>query len=207
MARTRALDYEDRKKDILRAAAVLFAQQGYSETLLEDIAAQCGVKKSSLYHYHSSKHAILYSLITWKIEDLAWKIDAAIEAASAPKEKFQAFTTTLVNEYIRVPEEMTVLLTQMRYLNKPAMKSVIQIQDRIINRAVLLIQSLRPDIEISRKNVTAMAMLYFGMTNWIPVWYKPSGSIKPADLSTMISELFLNGISAPDFPIIGHRIS
>ena len=94
MARTRALDYEDRKKDILRAAAVLFARQGYSETLLEDIAAQCGIKKSSLYHYHGSKHAILYGLITWKIEDLAWKIDAAIEAAPTAREKFQALTTT-----------------------------------------------------------------------------------------------------------------
>ncbi|ROT45747.1 TetR/AcrR family transcriptional regulator [Pusillimonas sp. NJUB218] len=194
MARTRALDYEDRKKDILKAAAILFARQGYSETLLEDIATQCGVKKSSLYHYHRSKHAILYGLITWKIEDLAWKVDAAIEAEHTPEAKFRALTTTLVNEYIRVPEEMTVLITQMRYLNKTAMRSVIVIQERIINRAVLLIQSLRPDVEITRKKITAMAMLYFGMTNWIPVWYKPSGSIKPADLSAMIADTFLNGV-------------
>jgi len=195
MARTRALDFEDRKKDILRAAAILFARQGYSETLLEDIAAQCGIKKSSLYHYHRSKHAILYSLITWKIEDLAWKVDAAIEATLSPEEKFKALTSTLVSEYIRVPEEMTVLLTQMRYLNKTAMRSVTEIQERIITRAVLIIQALRPDIEITRKKVTAMAMLYFGMTNWIPVWYKPHGSIKPTDLSTMIVDIFLNGVS------------
>ena len=36
MARTRALDFEDRQKDILRAAAVLFAERGYSETLLSN---------------------------------------------------------------------------------------------------------------------------------------------------------------------------
>ena len=60
---------------------------------------------------------------------------------------------------------------------------------------MLLIQSLRPDLEISKKNITAMAMLYFGMTNWIPVWYKPSGSIKPADLSALIADIFLNGVN------------
>jgi len=195
MARTQALDYEDRKRDILRAAAVLFARQGYNETLLEDIAEQCGIKKSSLYHYHRSKHAILHGLIEWKIEDLAWKVDAATESAATPEEKFRAMTATLVNEYIRVPDEITVLLTQTRHLNKTAMRSVAAIQHRIINRMVLLIQALRPDIDITRKKVTAMAMLYFGMTNWIHVWYKPSGSIKPSDLSDTIVRLFLDGLN------------
>lgn len=194
MARTRALDFEDRQKDILKAAAILFARKGYKETLLEDVAEQCGIKKSSLYHYHRSKHAILYGLISWKIEDLAWKAEASIEQVQGPREKLHALTTALINEYIRVPEEVTVLLTQMRYLNRPAMRSVVVIQDRIINRAVLLIQALRPDVEITRKKVTALAMLYFGMTNWIHVWYKPSGSIKPADLSALIVNIFVNGI-------------
>ena len=91
MARTRALDYEDRKKDILKAAAVLFARKGYSETLLEDIAEQCGMKKSSLYHYHRSKHAILHSLISWKIEDLAWKVEAAVEQEQSAEKKLRAY--------------------------------------------------------------------------------------------------------------------
>jgi len=36
--------------------------------------------------------------------------------------------------------------------------------------------------------------MYFGMTNWIHVWYKPSGSIKPADLSALIVDTFVNGV-------------
>lgn len=194
MARPQAADYEDRKKDILRAAATLFARQGYSQTLLEDIAELCGIKKSSLYHYHRSKHAILQGLIEWKIDDLVRKIEANIENATTPDEKLHAMTSTLVNEYIRVPDEITVLLTQTRYLNKAAMRSVSAIQRRIINHMLALIQALRPDIEITRKNVTAIAMLYFGMTNWIHVWYKPSGSIKPDDLAALIASMFLNGL-------------
>ncbi len=194
MARPQAADYEDRKKDILHAAAVLFARQGYSETLLEDIAEQCGIKKSSLYHYHRSKHAILQGLIESRIEDLAVKVEAAT-AAGTPKEKFHAMTATLINEYISTPDEITVLLNQTRHLNKPAMRSVAAMQHRIISRMVALIQALRPDIEITRKKITAVAMLYFGMTNWIHVWYEPSGSIKPAELATLIVHLFLNGLN------------
>lgn len=195
MARPRALDYEDRKLDILRAAAVMFAKKGYNETLLDDIAEQCGIGKSSLYHYHRSKHAILHGLIKWKIEDLAWKVDTAVEAASTPEQQLQAMTTTLVNEYLRVPDEITVLLTMPRHLNAAAKNSISQIQHRIINRMVLIAQALRPDIEVSRKKLTAMAMLYFGMTNWIHVWYRPSGSINASELATMIARIFLDGVN------------
>lgn len=195
MARTKSLDYEDRKRDILRAAAVLFARHGYNATLLEDIAKKCGIKKSSLYHYHRSKHAILYGLIKWKVEDLAWKVEAAVETEDTPEKKLHAMTATLVNEYIRNPDEVTVLVTLPKHLNKSAMQQVADIQHRIINRLVLIVQALRPDIEITRKKVTALAMLYFGMTNWIHAWYKPSGSIKPAELSSMIAQLFLQGLN------------
>ena len=194
MARPQAADYEDRKKDILHAAAVLFARQGYSETLLEDIAEQCGIKKSSLYHYHRSKHAILQGLIESRIEDLAIKVEAAT-AAGTPKEKFHAMTATLVNEYISTPDEIAVLLNQTRHLNKTAMRSVSAIQHRIINHMLALIRDLRPDIQITPKNVSAIAMLYFGMTNWIHVWYKPSGSIKPDELAALIASMFLNGLN------------
>lgn len=195
MARTRALDFEDRQKDILRAAAILFAERGYSETLLEDIAEKCGIGKSSLYHYHRSKHAILHGLISWKIEDLAWKVEAAIEQADTPRARLHALVATLVNEYIRVPEEITVLLTQTRHLSKTALRATAAIQTRIINRAVLLLLEIRPDVEIPRKKSTALAMLMFGMVNWVHVWYKPSGSIKPADLTTLIVNTFLDGFS------------
>lgn len=195
MARPKALDYEDRKLEILRAAAVMFAKKGYNETLLDDIAEQCGIGKSSLYHYHRSKHAILHGLIQWKIEDLAWKVDAAVEAAGTPEEQFHAMTTTLVNEYLRVPEEITVLLTMPRHLNPAAKASISEIQHRIINRMVLLTQALLPDVEVSRKKLTAMAMLYFGMTNWIHVWYRPSGSINAAELADLIVRIFRDGIN------------
>src|SRR5690606_31005896 len=107
-----------------------------------------------------------------------WKVEAAVETEETPEKKLHAMTATLVNEYIRNPDEVTVLVTLPKHLNKSAMQQVADIQHRIINRLVLIVQALRPDIEITRKKVTALAMLYFGMTNWIHAWYKPSGSIK-----------------------------
>ena len=138
----------------------MFAKKGYNETLLEDIAEHCGIGKSSLYHYHRSKHAILYGLIKWKIEDLAWKVDAAVETANTPEEQFHAMTTTLVSEYLRVPDEITVLLTMPHHLNAAAKSSISEIQHRIINRMVLLAQALRPDVSGPRQGPSCRHLIF-----------------------------------------------
>lgn len=202
MARPKSFDYEDRQRAILKNAAILFAKKGYSETLLDDIAEKSGLKKSTLYHYHRSKHAILYGLITWKIEDLAWKVEAATEAVGSADKQLQALVSTLIKEYIRVPEEITVLLTQTRYLTKPALRAVAEIQERIIRRAVLIVQELRPDVEMSRHKLIALSMMLFGMTNWIHVWFKPDGKIDADTLSSMIVQVFLKGVDGLDAKLL-----
>lgn len=202
MARPKALDYEDRQRAILKNAAVLFAKKGYSETLLEDIAEQSGLKKSTLYHYHRSKHAILHGLISWKVEDLAWKVEAATEAASTADQQLHALVSTLIKEYIRVPEEITVLLTQTRYLTQAALDEVAVIQERIIRRAILIVQDLRPEVEISRHKLVALSMMLFGMTNWIHVWFKPDGKMDADTLSQMIVQVFLKGVDGLDSQLL-----
>jgi AcrR family transcriptional regulator len=41
---------------------VVFARQGYGGTRLEDIAAEAGVSRTSMYHYFSSRRAIFLEL-------------------------------------------------------------------------------------------------------------------------------------------------
>ena len=48
---------------ILDAARKLFAQKGYWETRLEDVAAIAGFSKASLYNYYVDKEAIFLSLV------------------------------------------------------------------------------------------------------------------------------------------------
>jgi hypothetical protein len=36
-----------------------------------------------------------------------------------------------------------------------------------------------------------------GAVNWIPTWYSPEGEFKPAEIAAMMTDLFVNGLSAP----------
>jgi AcrR family transcriptional regulator len=53
---------ETRRSEILDAAMACFADHGYHETSIDDIAAHSGLSKGAIYHHFDSKREILASL-------------------------------------------------------------------------------------------------------------------------------------------------
>lgn len=61
--------FKIRKETILQHARHLFANKGYAETSMDDIAQACHVQKASLYHYFASKHELLQQLVDWEVSE------------------------------------------------------------------------------------------------------------------------------------------
>ncbi|MGN0802824.1 MAG: TetR/AcrR family transcriptional regulator [Candidatus Faecivicinus sp.] len=55
---------EETRAQVLRDAVVLFLEQGYRETTLDQIAARIGRTKSAVLRAYPDKEAILYALVT-----------------------------------------------------------------------------------------------------------------------------------------------
>lgn len=195
MARPQSPDFAQRQQLILKSAAELFAARGYGETLLEDIAEHCGVKRSSIYHYHASKHALLHSLITWKIEDLSRKVDLAVASVQGPKQQLAALINTLVQDYVTSPHEIHILNTQSHHLDAQAQASIARLQARLIGQARSAVSELCPTQRWGPKLDMALTMMLFGMINWLPAWYKPQGGLSPQQLVEVIVGQFLGGLA------------
>ena len=71
-----------RRDRILRAAADLFAADGYTSTSMREVAAAAGILKGSLYHHFESKEAIALELVAAYHDDLvrAARDFSAVEA-------------------------------------------------------------------------------------------------------------------------------
>lgn len=54
---------EERKKEILDAADLLFAKKGYDEASTNDILEAVGISRGAMYHHFKSKEEIMDSLI------------------------------------------------------------------------------------------------------------------------------------------------
>lgn len=60
----------EKRDEILRAAAVMFAERGYSGTTSDDIAEAAGVSVGTFYNYFRNKRQVLVMLVIERIEDI-----------------------------------------------------------------------------------------------------------------------------------------
>lgn len=81
-------DPEVRKRRILDASARLFATQGFADTTVRDIADAVEILSGSLYHYFSSKEAILEAVMREFMVDLAHGVEQIAASDASPTDRF-----------------------------------------------------------------------------------------------------------------------
>ena len=62
-ARSIARDHDEKRGQILLAAAKVFATEGYDRSSMTRLAEECGISKANIYHYYPSKEALLYDIL------------------------------------------------------------------------------------------------------------------------------------------------
>src|ERR1700741_4448445 len=66
----RAVEREQKREAVLRAAVRMFNSQGFHATSLDDVAASLGVSKPTIYHYLGAKDQVLLECLTYGVEQL-----------------------------------------------------------------------------------------------------------------------------------------
>ena len=56
---------DERKKQIMRAAIKVFAENGIRLTKISNIAKEAGISHGLVYHYFESKEELLYESLHW----------------------------------------------------------------------------------------------------------------------------------------------
>ncbi len=101
--------HQEHRKRILGQAQKLFAERGYSDTSMSDLAEACKVRKATLYHYFKSKEALLFGVIECHVdtEDHALLLEK-IRSARTLEEKFYQLAKQHCEEMSR-PENLSFL--------------------------------------------------------------------------------------------------
>ena len=192
MARPQSPDYDKRREAILRAAARLFAGQGFNGASVADLAKACESSKSLVYHYFPSKEDILHQVMVAHLDTL---VAAAVEATSTgpPEAKLRALTHAFMRLYVGARDDHKVLLNELDNLAPAARTEVVGKQRRIIAIVERLIAELRPN---AGALALPLAMLFFGMINWTHTWFDAEGRVSAEDLADRVVELMLGGLGA-----------
>lgn len=107
-----------RKQEILKTAARLFREKGYTAVTMRDLATEIGVKAASLYNHIASKEEILNEVIMTVAESFTDGIEEIRFRESGISEKLTAVIAQHVNLTANHPYQMASLNNDWMHLGE-----------------------------------------------------------------------------------------
>jgi TetR/AcrR family transcriptional regulator, cholesterol catabolism regulator len=169
----RASLVSERRTELTRQAARLFAQKGYHGTSIGDIADALGVQKGSLYAHIASKEDLLYETM----REGAAAFHGALDAIPDHLPSTEKIRLAL-RAHLRVVAEQldvaTVFVQEWRYLESPRREEIVAERRRYEERIRELfregreLSELRADLD---EGVAALLLL--SAANWAYTWLQP----------------------------------
>jgi TetR/AcrR family transcriptional regulator len=201
MARGRAPGYDTQRETILSQAAELFARQGFVGTSMNEVATACGMSKPALYHYVRDKSQLLFEIATThvaRLQDLVTEVDHATPLAT-PEQRVRRLIERFVLEYAGARHAHRVLTEDVKFLEPADQAKVLELQRQVVLAFSEAIAAARPELVAAHLH-KPLAMLLFGMMNWMFTWLQPGGTLSHADMAPVVADLFLGGLGAVKLP-------
>ena len=184
-------------------AARLFAQQGFMATSMNQVAEACGLSKAALYHYFRDKFALAAHIAETHVRRLLEVVVQVQADCVEPRRLLPVLIEHFVREYASAQHAHRVLTEDVRFLADEDRRRILEVEREVVQRFAQAIDALRPQAAAGRMD-KALAMLLFGMINWLFTWFKPGRELEYAQLAPIVADLFLHGMlemTLPTYPV------
>ncbi len=176
-----------RYREILNAAAVLFAERGYHGTSVRDIGERVGLLGGSLYHHIKSKEALFVKLHNSALQAAGDEIEAAIAGLSSPWARLEAASVKLAELQLDPASITMPLMNDFRQLTPELRAQLIGTRDKFEAIFDRLVAELNLPPEIDRK-IYRLCLLTLLNSLW--TWYRP-GTLTPTEIGHEVMKIFL----------------
>lgn len=191
--RRRPRDHEVKREAVIRAAARAFNERGYHHTSLDDIAADLGVTKPTVYYYVSSKEQLLFECFLAGLTPIREALREAEQRDGSARQRLAAvirgYATAIGSEYgwcmVRAHDQ-DLGPEMRRQIN--ALKSEI---DQGIRR---LLRAGMDDGSVGTCDPKIAAFALAGALNWIAHWYRADQALSPAEVAEAFVTFFERGL-------------
>jgi TetR/AcrR family transcriptional regulator, cholesterol catabolism regulator len=186
----------ERRADLVRIAAELFAERGYRATTVRHIGDAAGVLSGSLYHHFDSKETILDELLSSYLTELV-ETYREIAAGAEPVAALRGLVTEAFRSLGEHRAAITVLQNERNYLRTLPRFGYLTKAEEEVRR--IWITVLRDGIEAGefRADLDATVTYRFLRDSvWVAVrWFRQDGPLTPEQLADHYLHLILDGIT------------
>lgn len=193
------------ERELLERAAEIFAERGFANTTLQDIADAAKVGRTTLYHYFKSKDGFLTALV----EDVTIQSSRRMRAIRmksdvTPSERLREAVLTSLEWLLERPNRFKVLVRDEHTLPPDILRRQEAAKRDLLAEYTAILQAGIDAGEFLDGNPRVIALSIIGMCNWSVWWFNPKGSMTPAQIGEMIAELAVRAVRRAE-PLNGAR--
>ncbi|ALG86294.1 TetR/AcrR family transcriptional regulator [Gordonia phthalatica] len=152
--RTRSLD---RRRQLIDAATLLFAERGYPHVSVADIARKAGVSAPTVYRHFADKQTLLFDAVQTRVDELEASTDRAqLESSEHPTE---ALAVSVTEMCIANPHATSLWRWSGQHLSADENAEVVRRTRTALRRWAAAIRADRPELTERESMYLAGAVL------------------------------------------------
>lgn len=184
---------------ILEGAAAVFRRVGYARARLEDVAAEVGINRASLYYYVGTKEELLIALLEPPAFEMTRHCREALLADAPADQKLRRALRAFIDD-LQTHPELFILFTESRHIaTLPEAEAII---DNANTYGEVLLAIIKEGIatRVFRTDLDARLVMLgiLGMHNWIHRWYVPEGRNTLNEIGDAFAEMVMSGLRPAD---------
>ena len=192
-----------RRDELLAIAAELFAQRGFKNTTVRDIADAAGILSGSLYHHFDSKESMVDEILLDFQTELFKKYDEILGSDLDARAKVEAVVRVSFEAIDQHHAEVAIFQNDSGYLME--FERFGYLREHNTRFREMWLDLLREGVEagVLRPDVDAeLVFRFIRDTVWVAVrWYRPGGELSADQVADQYLSILLDGIAARRRPV------
>jgi len=193
-------EYQQRRAQLVSAAARVFKAKGFGAASVNDIAKEARMDRASLYYYAAGKEELFQEVIYEVVLSNVVMAETIREDRSPPPEKVRTFVTSLVRSYERhYPYLFVFIQEDMAQIAEPQSgwaREMRRLAKRFDEAVIGIVQAGIDDGSFKRvgDNARLAAFGIIGMCNWSHRWFRPGAGEGADKVGAVFADMVLDGL-------------
>ncbi len=186
-----------RREQLLAIAAELFAERGFKNTTVRDIADAAGILSGSLYHHFESKESMVDEILSSFQTELFRRYDEVMAADLDSRTKVERIVRLSFEAIDQHHSEVAIFQNEATYLLGFERFGYLADRNRQFRQVWMTLLelgrsegALRPDLDAE------LVFRFIRDTVWVAVkWYRPGGSMSADEVADQYLSILLDGVA------------
>ncbi|MBD9541481.1 TetR/AcrR family transcriptional regulator [Ensifer sp. ENS04] len=191
--------YENAKEKILAQAAKHFAQSGYENSSINDLAKSLKVSKAAIYHYYPTKQEIYDAIIVNTLDSLMEAVKDEVEKTPEPRYRLRSFMVAHARFFEKNYWNFLTMLMGFSGMERGLRRNhALKARDSYEGYLREIITGGMDDGAFRHVEVATVSRAVLSMLNWMARWFKPEKGASAEQVALDYYGLLISGLGGDE---------